>query len=273
MQTSTEQFRADVLASLRSDSPAHQLFQCLDSTDSTNSWLKRMAASGIPDGTAVLANRQTGGRGRLGRTFDSPAGMGIYLSMLLRPKCNAIDLMHLTCSAAVAVSKAITETTGLCPKIKWINDLVFNGKKLCGILTELGLLPDGRVDYAIIGVGINCSQKPEDFPEDLRCKATSLELAAGHSISRSHVTAGVLSSLYSMEQVFLCDKPAILEQYRANCITLGKDVSLLRGSKIQHGHAVDIDENGSLIVETAPGVTQTIDSGEVSVRGMYGYID
>ena len=208
----------------------------------------------------------------MGRSFHSPQDMGIYLSMLLRPACSAGDLMHLTCAAAVAVCDAVENTAGFRPGIKWTNDLVYGKRKLCGILTELGLQPDGSVDYAIVGVGINCRQKLTDFPPELRDKAGSLEMVTGKEISRPQLTAQMLTALYRMNDGLLGEKEAMLKQYRADCVTLGKDISLIRGSTVRYGKALDISDTGALLVEFAPGQVETVDSGEVSVRGMYGYI-
>lgn len=180
--------------------------------------------------------------------------------------------MHLTCAAAVAVCDAVEKTAGFRPGIKWTNDLVYGKRKLCGILTELGLQPDGSVDYAIVGVGINCRQKLTDFPPELRDKAGSLEMVTGKEISRPRLAAEMLAALYRMQDGLLGDKEAILEQYRADCVTLGNEVSLVRGSSVRYGKALDVSDTGALIVEFSPGQVEAVDSGEVSVRGMYGYI-
>lgn len=273
MQTLTENFSRQVLSCLPPDSPLANRFIWLPETDSTNSFLKRLAPSGIPAGTAVCAGHQTGGRGRMGRSFDSPAGMGIYLSMLLRPECPAQDLMHLTCAAAVAVCDAIEKTAGFRPGIKWTNDLVYGKRKLCGILTELGLRPDGSVDYAVVGAGVNCHQKLSDFPRDLQDKAGSLEMVTGKPVSPPILAANMLTSLYRLKDGLLREKAAMLRQYRSDCVTLGKDVCITQDSSLRHGKALDISDTGALIVEFEQGQLETVDSGEVSVRGMYGYMD
>lgn len=208
----------------------------------------------------------------MGRSFLSPPDMGIYLSMLLRPECRAEELMHLTCASAVAVCDAVEKAAGFRPGIKWTNDLVYGKRKLCGILTELGLREDGSVDYAIVGVGINCRQTLSDFPPELRDRAGSLEMVTGEEISRPKLTAQMLTALYRMNDGLLHEKKAMLNRYRADCITLGKEVSLVRGDSVRYGKALDISDTGALIVEFAPGQVEAVDSGEVSVRGMYGYI-
>lgn len=239
--------------------------------DSTNTRAKEMAAQGAPHGTVLVADSQTGGRGRMGRSFHSPAGSGIYLSMILRHNYPAKTLMHLTCATAVATADGIQTATGLRPGIKWTNDLVVGQKKLGGILTELSLDRGGNVEYAVIGIGINCSQKPEDFPEDIQKIATSLVLCTGKSIDRFAVIAQILVALQKMSDA-LQNPAATLTRYRADCITLGKEISLVRGDEIRHGKALDVDETGALVVEFPDGQVQAVQSGEVSVRGMYGYV-
>lgn len=265
--------REEILARLPEDFPWQDRILCLDSVDSTNTRLKAMAAQGAPHGSAVIAEQQTSGRGRRGRSFSSPPGMGVYLSVLLRPNCRPEELMHLTCAAAVAVCNAIASVTGLQPGIKWTNDIVLNGKKLVGILTELSLEAEsGCVEYAVIGAGINCCQQKSDFPEEIQDIATSLRLAVGKPIDRNAVAAAMLRAMAEMEQHLLTGQAAILADYRQRCITLGKEIALLRGEERRYGTALDVDTQGALLVAFADGHIETVNSGEVSVRGMYGYV-
>ena len=239
-----------------------------DSIDSTNTRAKLLAAQGAPAGTVLIADHQTGGRGRLGRTFLSPAGTGIYMSVILRPSCPPMELMHLTCSAAVAACDAVEKAVGFRPGIKWTNDLVYGNRKLAGILTELGLSPRGMVDWAVIGIGINCLQEDADFDPAIRSFAGSLSMFA--PCDRAKVAATLIETFSSMD---LSRKAEIMEQYKDDCVTLGQEVSLLRGTDpVRHGKAVDLDDDGALIVEFAPGIRETVNSGEISVRGMYGYL-
>ena len=150
---------------LPGDHPWQDQILCFDTIDSTNTRAKLLAAQGAPHGTVLLADTQTAGRGRLGRSFQSPGGMGIYMSVLLRPKCRPEKLMHLTCAAAVAACDAVEKVCGLRPGIKWTNDLISGKRKLAGILTELSLSPaTGLLDYAVIGIGINCHQSAGEDP-------------------------------------------------------------------------------------------------------------
>ena len=241
--------------------------------DSTNTFLKKIAQGGAPAGSVVVCDRQSAGRGRLGRTFLSPGGVGVYLSALIRPDCAPTELMHLTCAVAVAMCDAVENAFGFRPGIKWTNDLVVNGRKLGGILTELGLDPKtGMVDHAILGIGINCGQIETDFDESIRSMATSVRMVTGQNASRERLIAEMVKALEAMDKALLTSPAAILERYRADCITLGQDVSILRGDEIRHGRALDIDAEGGLIVRYDSGETGTVTSGEVSVRGLYGYI-
>ena len=237
---------------------------------STNTLLKELGRQGAPAGTVLVADRQTGGRGRLGRTFLSPGGVGVYLSALIRPDCAPTELMHLTCAVAVAMCDAVEDAFGFRPGIKWTNDLVVGTKKLGGILTELGLDPKtGRVSYAVLGIGINCGQLPEDFDESIRDMATSARMVLGHEADRERLIAEMVKSLERME---LHSPAHMLARYRKDCITLGKPVSIVRGGEVQHATALDIDSEGGLIVHHDSGETETVTSGEVSVRGLYGYV-
>jgi len=205
----------------------------------------------------------------MGRSFDSQKG-GLYLSVILRPNCSPKELMHLTCAAGTAACDAVEKTAGLRPGIKWINDLVLDKRKLGGILTELSVNPKtGLVDYAIIGVGINCLQST--FPAGLESIATSL-LAAGRSVPPDTLAAALVEALYDMNGRLLTEKPHLMELYRKDCITLGQDILIHKGDTVTPGKALDIDDEGALIVRLGNGTLTAVNSGEVSVRGMFGYI-
>lgn len=261
-----------LLRALGPSFPWADRIHCFDTVDSTNTLAKRMAAQGAPHGTVLLAAHQTAGRGRLGRSFHSPQSQGIYLSLLLRPQCPAEELMHLTCAAGVAMCDAVEALCGLRPGIKWTNDLVWGSRKLGGILTELGWTGDGQLDYAIVGIGINRSQTPSDFPEELRAMAGSLAMMTGKEFSPAQLAAAMLRSLWQMDASLLTDRTWLLHRYRADCITLGKEISILSPSGVRHGHALDIDAAGGLIVQFPDGHRETVAAGEVSIRGMYGYL-
>ena len=253
--------------------PWKDSIQVFDEVGSTNTLAKELAVKGAPAGTVLIADRQSAGRGRLGRTFLSPGGVGIYFSVILRPNCRPQELMHLTCAVAVAMCDAVESACGFRPGIKWTNDLVVGSKKLGGILTELSLnAKTGLVDYAVVGIGINCRQQSEDFDESIRNMACSARMVAGRDMDRNLLAAKMVRSLAEMDAKLLSDRAQMLERYRADCITLGREISILRGDEVSHGTALSIDDEGGLIVRLESGEIRTVNSGEVSIRGLYGYI-
>lgn len=242
-----------------------------DTIDSTNLQAKAIAAAGAPHGTVLIADSQSAGRGRLGRSFTSPAQSGIYMSVILRPGCPPAELMHLTCAAAVAMCDAVETALGIRPGVKWINDLVWQRKKLGGILTELSMdAKTGLVDHAVIGIGINCNQRPEDFPPELQPIACSAAMAAGRPIDRSRLAAAMIYELARMDRM-LSQQKLIMARYRQDCITVGQEVVVIRGDQRQPGRALSVNDDGSLQVVFADGHTSAVNSGEVSVRGLFGY--
>ena len=242
-----------------------------DTVDSTNTKAKALARDGVPHGTVLIAGAQTAGRGRMGRSFASPAGLGLYLSVILRPGCKAEELMHLTCAAGVAACDAVLSVSGCRPGIKWINDLVAEKKKLCGILTELSVdAGTGLVSYAVIGIGINCNHRPEDFPPELRDIAVSLKTVTGKAVEISRLAAALITALYAMDQTLLSGRDAMMARYRADCVTLGQQVRVI-GQETRNATALDVDQAGGLVVRYENGDIETVSSGEVSVRGLFGY--
>lgn len=264
--------RASILSHLGVHPWAEQL-QFLEETSSTNTLLKSMGHQGAPHGTVLIADRQTAGRGRLGRSFLSPGGVGLYYSALIRPNCPPTELMHLTCAVAVAVCDAVQAACGIRPQIKWTNDLVLGRKKLAGILTELSLDPQTQlVDYAVIGVGINCNQRCDDFDPSIRDLATSLSIALGAPIDRSRLASELIRATEHLSASLLTDRGSMMDRYRRDCVTLGQEIQVIRGGAIRSGKALDIDPEGGLLVRYENGELETVTSGEVSVRGMYGYV-
>ncbi len=272
-QPTQELCAREVIRHLPANLPWRDRVVFLSSVDSTNNYLKTLAAQGAQEGSVVIADMQTGGRGRRGRGFHSPAGMGVYLSALLRPKCPPTELMHLTCAVAEAMCSAVEDAAGFRPRIKWTNDLVSENKKLAGILTELSVEAEsGETQYAVIGVGINCCQKADDFPAPIRDVAASLSMVTGKPIDRNVLAAAMIRALYAMHTSLLTDKDAIMRAYRRDCITIGADVSIVRASETRYAHAFGVDDSGALLVRFADGSEEAVNSGEVSVRGMYGYV-
>lgn len=225
-----------------------------DTLDSTNAEAKRRALGGAESGTVILAESQTAGRGRLGRTFDSPKGGGIYLSMILRPKGSLADAVALTVVAAVAVHRAVKTVTQKELQIKWVNDLYLNDKKVCGILAE-------RVEDAIIiGVGINVSTT---FQGELATIAGSLFPVEQPKI-RPRLTAELMQQLFKLEAMLF--DPAVMEEYRNYSMVLGKTVTILQEEPKQSYLAEAIGDRGELMLRDATGVLRIVTSGEVSIR-------
>lgn len=245
----------------------------LDETDSTNTVCKRLAAEGAPDGTVVISDCQTAGRGRRGRQFLSPPGQGVYLSVLWRPACGPEALLPLTALSAVATGRAIERLGGQRPGIKWPNDLVLTGRKIVGILTELSVEGEsGQVEYVVVGIGINCRQQPEDFPPELRDIAGSLDMALPVRVGRAALSAALMEELDTLRREVLFAPERWLADYRSACLTVGRRVQLLRGDTRVEAEALAVDEHFGLVVRLDGGEQETLRAGEVSVRGLYGYV-
>lgn len=238
--------------------------------DSTNAAARQLGESGAPEGTLVIAESQTGGKGRRGRQWFSPPGTGIWMTLLLRPRLSPDKVSALTLTAALSVSRAIREVTGLKTEIKWPNDLVVDGKKICGILTEMKLTT-AQDYYMVLGIGINVNQT--EFPADLP-HAWSLAMAAGHELSREAIIARIWECFEEDYETYLRagDMSGLKAEYEKNLANLGSRVLVLSPSGEWSGIAEGISEGGDLLVRDENGVLQTVNSGEVSVRGIYGYV-
>ena len=222
-----------------------------------------------------VADEQTAGRGRRGRSFSSGPGRGVYLSALLRPQLAPEKILPLTALGAVAACDAVERTCGVRPQIKWTNDLVLNGKKLSGTLTELSLEGEsGALQYAVIGIGVNCNNASEDFPPELREVATSLYLETGKRVQRAALAAALIEELDKLYAALQSgDTASYLTSYRRDCLTLGREVQLLWQNVKEKVTALDVDDQFGLVVRRADGTVETIRTGEVSVRGLYGYVE
>lgn len=248
------------------------LVQREECTDSTNRVLKELAKNGAKEGQVVIADEQTNGRGRLGRYFFSPKERGIYMSVLLRPDDKAYEMAPLTAWVAVAVANAIEAVSGVRPGVKWVNDLILNGKKVCGIMTELAVKEDGnKVEYIIVGIGINVSGKQEDFPEELREIASSIEAETGVVVSKAQLVAEIIRELDLLSENWQIETQKYLEQYRTDCVTIGKEVRVLSAEGERAATALSVEGDFSLLVRYDVGTIERVYSGEVSVRGLYGY--
>ena len=251
--------------------------------DSTNLEVIRRAKTGAPEGTLVQAERQISGRGRRGRAWESPAGSNLYMTLLLRPDVTMEQASVLTLIMALACQEGIKEATGLDCQIKWPNDLVLHKKKVVGILTEATVLeqdeafPEGETQkehpYALAcGVGINVNQM--EFPDDIKATATSLRIESGKIQKRSEIIAAIMEAFEGYYDTFMKtrDMSGLIEEYNANLVNLGNEVCVLDPAGEYRGISEGINREGALLVRLSDGTLKEIISGEVSVRGVYGYV-
>lgn len=252
-QLSAEVIRALLPAAYRSSD-----INVFSAVDSTNLVAKALAREGATHGTLVVSDEQTAGRGRMGRSFYSPRGSGLYMSIVLRP--GSCDIQLLTVCAAVAVSAAIEKLTGLSPGIKWVNDLYYQGRKICGILAEAVTGTDsGKIESIVLGIGVNCSTAV--FPEELRKKAGSL----GRPVSRNALAAEILHTLLDMAEA--PEDRRMIEEYRRRSILTGRSVTYEKNGVEIEATALNVNDNGSLLVRRQDGMIESLSYGEVSVRG------
>lgn len=255
---------AEIIAASMKSVPYDGKIIVLDEVDSTNSYAKKLASEGAPHGTAVIADMQTGGRGRLGRKFVSPSGKGIYLSVVIRPTFGMELASMITSAAAVAAAKAVEELTATDVQIKWVNDLYMNGRKICGILTEASVgLEMKHLDYAVIGIGINVRSTQEDFDDELKTIATSIEDETGKRIDRNALCGAVLNSLE--EVLGSMESRSFLEEYRRRELLTGNMITANIGGVTQTGKALGIDNNANLIVQFPDGTVKNLSSGEANL--------
>lgn len=235
-------------------------------TASTNDTIEKLARDGAAEGVVVFAESQTRGRGRLGRTWSSPAGKGLWFSVLLRPDLRPPEITRLTVAAATAIRRAIHAATGLAPEIKWPNDLLIDGRKAAGILTELSAETD-QVRYVILGVGIDVNQTAADFEGDLSEVAASLSMGVGHGLDRAVLATRVL---HALEQDYsrICNGQfqAVAEEWESNCATLGRRVSIRIGGRLAVGCAESLDADGALLLRSQHGHLERITGGDLTLE-------
>ena len=237
----------------------------LPQTTSTNDEASRAALEGHPEGLVIFAESQSAGRGRMGRRWSSPAGRGLWFSVLLRPSLAPSECTQLTAASANALVRAIQSTTGITPEIKWPNDLLIKGKKIAGILTEMSAELE-HVRSVILGIGIDANQTASEFPADLRNIATSLKLATGKTVSRADLAEAVLRELdREYARILAGQFAAVAEEWGSRCSTLGKQVTIDMGARRVRGRAEALDENGALLLRTEHGRIERIIGGEVTL--------
>ncbi len=230
-----------------------------ESTDSTNTRLKELARQGAPHGAVVAAREQTGGKGRLGRSFVSPPG-GLYLSILWRPEFSPEKAARLSCAGALAACAAIEEVWGIAPDIKWPNDLLLKGKKISGILTEASWQGEGR-SFVIVGTGINVNT--ESFPTELVDSASSLYLETGRRIEPEKLMAAFISRLDSVYRAWGEEGAPFLEEYRRRCITPGRDILIDHEGGRAKVHALSVEDDYSLLIQWPDGREEKKSFGEI----------
>ena len=242
-----------------------------DVIDSTNTEAKRLAAQGACDRTLVVAEEQTAGRGRRGRSWESPKGTSIYMSLLLRPDILPERASMLTLVMGLSAVEGLERELGLKTQIKWPNDVVLNKKKLVGILTEMGM-NGTQIDYIVIGIGINTDTM--EFPVELADKATSLKLELGYSVERERLIQAVMHAFERNYHEFLKtqDMSGLRERYESVMANQNQWVRVLQPGNEYEGTAVGINKEGELLVEKKDGILEAVYAGEVSVRGLYSYV-
>lgn len=238
-----------------------------ESVDSTNRLAAELARAGAEQGTTVVAEQQTAGRGRLGRTWTSPARVNLYCSVVLRPSIPPLEVPRLTLVAGIAVAEAVRATADVAAEIKWPNDVLIGGRKVAGVLTELEAEAD-RVRFVIVGIGVNLNATRTDFPPELQRKATSLLLASGVPVDRAAFTARLLTALDAAYASFLRGGFAALRHRYEELHCLAGRAVTIDGTPPLSGTVRGVDADGALLVESA-GEVQRVVSGEVTLRGAY----
>lgn len=261
---------AEIKSLLHTDWVAKEVLY-FDTIDSTNTKAQELAEKGYPSGTLVVADKQESGKGRRGRSWVSPSGTGIFMTLMIKPDINPNNASMLTLVAALAVTKAITSVTGEEAMIKWPNDIVVNGKKVCGILTEMNAQFD-YINHIVVGIGINVHN--ESFPEEISQMASSLMIeAGGKRFHRAQIIAETMSYFEQYYDTFLKtqDLSALVREYDKLLVNRNKSVRVLDPKEPFDGKAMGITPKGELIVDTWES-RKLVSSGEVSVRGIYGYV-
>lgn len=233
--------------------------------DSTNNFAKSLAQLGAPHGATVISEVQTQGKGRMGRTFYSPLGMGVYMSVILRPKLSVEHSLLITSCAAVAVAEAIEKLAGVECKIKWVNDIYIGSKKICGILTEASVdVEQGGLEYAVVGIGINVQNVT--FPKNVADIATSINLETNQNISRSELSAEILNCLE--ERLATITDKSFIEEYRRRSNIIGERIVVKQGDNTNEMTCLGIDEYGRLLVKLDNGEEKSLSSGTVRLASV-----
>ena len=260
---SPDRINADELRLLRAHRTMGREIVYRTETVSTNTLAMELAQQNAPEGTVVIAERQTAGRGRLGRSWISPTG-NLLVSVILRPAIPTHKAPLITLMGAVAVVSALRGAAGVGAGIKWPNDILIGGRKVCGLLTELSAEPD-RVRHVVLGIGLNTNLRMKDLPEDVRVAATSLSEETGADVDRTALVAELLEQLDRWYNRFLTDEPAVLAAWRDESVTLGRRVRVQGAAERIDGMARDIDKEGRLVVQLDDGTLRQVAAGDVTI--------
>lgn len=253
----------DLLARLKDTRIVGRDVRVFKETNSTNDVIEKLARDGAKEGVVVYAESQSKGRGRMGRKWVSPANKGLWFSVLLRPQMRPQAVTQITVAAATALSRAIRQTSGVSLQVKWPNDILIDGRKVGGILTEMNAEVD-QVKYVILGIGVDVNLAESDLPEELKDVASSVSIASGKKEDRPALAAAILEELDAdYARLRRGEFKAVAEEWESQCITLGRDVAVTIGSRKFRGRAESLDEDGALMVRLAHGQLERITGGDV----------
>jgi BirA family biotin operon repressor/biotin-[acetyl-CoA-carboxylase] ligase len=256
----------DLLALLEPGMLIGRDIRVFQETTSTNDVADKLGRDGVKEGAVVFAESQTRGRGRLGRSWLSSQGKGLWFSVLLRPALSPQSATQITVASAIALARALKKTAAIQCGIKWPNDILVNERKLCGILTEMTAEVD-KINYIVLGIGVNVNFLESDFPADLRKSATSLAIEAGRKFKRAEVAAAILRELNcDYLRLKAGEFQAVADEWEENCITIGRNVEISAGPRVVHGRAESLDAEGALLVRTQHGHLERIIGGDVTLR-------
>lgn len=256
----------DLSAILDEGSVIGRDIRAFNETTSTNDVADKLGRDGVKEGVVVFAESQTKGRGRLGRNWVSSQGKGLWFSVLLRPKLSPQAATQITIASATALARALKNAAGVACEIKWPNDILVKERKLCGILTEMSAELD-RINYIVLGIGVNVNFEESDFPVELRKIATSLAIETGRKFKRVEVAASILRELnHDYARICSGDFERVADEWEDSCTTIGRNVEIACGNRVVHGRAESLDPEGALLVRTQHGLLERIIGGDVTLR-------
>lgn len=261
----------DLLSLVQGNKIVGRDIRVFEQTASTNDIVEKLARDGVKEGVVVFAESQTKGRGRLGRKWISPPRQGLWFSVLLRPKLRPQGATQLTVAAATALFRAIRDVAGIAPEIKWPNDILIKGRKVCGVLTELSAELD-HINHLILGIGVDVNQSAAEFPPELRKIATSIKSEAGRHIHRADLAAAILRELdrnYAL--ITAGDFQRVADEWQQQCTTIGQRVSIQIGAQTIQGHAEALDDDGALLVRTQHGRLERVIGGDVTLQKSFNH--